>query len=259
MSHNKTPPSLFGHIAELGRTVSGNDLDVAAQKFLVLGRDILEAHANSESWRSARNLALQSQLGFSQPQCDFEFGVHPQRNGHFYEAAAQAQIRNLAPYHWLSHRVQFRSDGALRPGGLAPVLVCKAKVVNHPGRQRKVPERLFWGQIEQSNLAVLRRSRLTRPLHPKVDLVLSIRRSDDFVHFDLGSDATQLRAVLTNIDRGHILGEYLASGVSPKNADPHVDWFSRFTTLAHLLKYPRLRMIMEHRPLYPASHRNKPP
>src|SRR5260370_15774144 len=28
MSHNKTPPSLFGHIAELGRTVSGNDLDV---------------------------------------------------------------------------------------------------------------------------------------------------------------------------------------------------------------------------------------
>src|SRR6266849_2733189 len=135
MSHNKTPPSLFGHIAELGRTVSGNDLDVAAQKFLVLGRDILEAHANSESWRSARNLALQSQLGFSQPQCDFEFGVHPQRNGHFYEAASQAQIRNLAPYHWLSHRVQFRSDGALRPGGLAPVLVCKAKVVNHPGRQ----------------------------------------------------------------------------------------------------------------------------
>src|SRR6266852_3019798 len=64
---------------------------------------------------------------------------------------------------------------------------------------------------------------------------------------------------LTDIDRGHTLGEYLTSGVSPKNADPHVDWFSRFTTLAHLLKYPRLRMIMEHRPLYPASHRNKPP
>src|SRR6266852_1302755 len=167
MSRNKTPRRSSVTSPMLGRVISGNDLDVAAQKFLVLGRDILEAHANSESWRSARNLALQSQLGFSQPQCDFEFGVHPQRNGHFYEAAAQAQIRNLALYHWLSHRVQFRSDVALRPGGLAPVIVCKAKVDNHPGRQRKVPERLFRGQIEQSNLAVLRRSRLTRPLHPK--------------------------------------------------------------------------------------------
>jgi hypothetical protein len=86
--------SLFGHIADARRAVSGN-LDVAAQKFQILGRDILETHANSESWRSARNLAVQLQLGFSQPQCDFEFGVHPQRNGHFYEAAAQAQIRNL--------------------------------------------------------------------------------------------------------------------------------------------------------------------
>ena len=166
----------------------------------------------------------------------------------------------LPPYHWLPHRAQFRRDGALHSGGLAPILVCKAKVVHHPGRYRKVPERLFRAQIEQSNLAVLRRSRLTRPLHPKVDLVLSIRRSDDFVHLDVGSNATQLRAVLTDIDRGHTLGEYLTSGVSPKNADRHLDWFSRFTTLSHLFKYPRLRMVMEPvrfiQPVSEISHRN---
>src|SRR5260370_42550258 len=42
MSHNKTPPSLFGHIAELGRTVSGNDLDVGRKNSWFSGETFLK-------------------------------------------------------------------------------------------------------------------------------------------------------------------------------------------------------------------------
>jgi len=83
--------------AEIDVAISRNALHVAAQQLMVLGREIGEAHAHPESRRSAGHLALQSQLGLPQPQCDFELGVHRQRHGHFYEAAALDRVKQTSP------------------------------------------------------------------------------------------------------------------------------------------------------------------
>jgi hypothetical protein len=83
--------------AETDIEASRNALHVAAQQLAVLGRQIVEAHAHPESGRSAGHLALQSQLGLSQSQCDFEFGVHRQWHGHFYEAAALDRVKQTSP------------------------------------------------------------------------------------------------------------------------------------------------------------------
>jgi hypothetical protein len=42
--------------------------------------------------------------------------------------------------------------------------------------------------------------------------VFSIRESDSFVNIDARSDASELHAMLTDIDRGHILRECLSCG-----------------------------------------------
>src|SRR5205823_14380085 len=55
------------------------------------------------------------QLGFAQPERHRKAGFDWQRDGHFNETAAHAQIRALAPYDWLAGRMQLNRDGALHP------------------------------------------------------------------------------------------------------------------------------------------------
>jgi hypothetical protein len=112
--------------------------------------------------------------------------------------------------------MHFRRDGTSHTGEPPPIFVCKAELVHGSGGQWKVPQWFFRSQIKQSDLTVPRRSRISHPLHPKVDFVFSISHSNNFVDWDASPDITKPQAVLTDIDCGYILGEYFAAAISPE-------------------------------------------
>src|SRR6266700_2291573 len=205
-----------------------------AQEFLSFGRYTGETHANAETGRRAGDLSVQTQLGFAQPERHSKAGFDWQRDGHFNETAAHAQIRGLAPNDRLAGRMQLDRNGALHSRRAPPLNRGAEGIDRKAMRKGKIPERLLRAQIQQPYLAFARRARCRSPFHTEMHFALSVGQTDDFVHFNLRADSAQPCPALTDVQGCNILREYLAVGVRPKDAHRHFHRFPGLSALPHL-------------------------
>src|SRR5438552_497211 len=143
------------------------------RKAWVSAEILVKAHPNAESRRGAGHLPVQPELGFAEPYGHGETGLYRQRDRHLNETAAQAQIRSLSPDHRLALAMQFHRNGTLHARRVAAVHA-RSEVIGGSVRQRKIPKQLFWGEIEQPDLALARRAKTPNPLHAEMGFVLAV-------------------------------------------------------------------------------------
>jgi hypothetical protein len=193
------------------------------------------------------DLAICPGLGFSNPDTHFYLASRLQRDRHFYVTSAYAQIRNGCPKVRSFLSMNFQRIVALEPG--VPPLLNDLWLmsVRYGGGKWKIPERLFRRNVEQAHVIGFWGSRLAHPFDAKVDSVLAIGQTDDLVENEPGFHATQLYALMTNIDRNRLCGEHLATAVGAEDPHGHLDLFARLTALAHPVGVPpgRLRTMQD--------------
>src|SRR5439155_15546973 len=161
-------------------------------------------------------------------------GFDWQRDGHFNETAAHAQIRGFTPNHRLPVTMQLYRDRALH-SRRAPPLNRRAEVIDRNAmRNGKIPERLVRAQIQQPYLAFARRACPRCPFHTEMHFALSVGQTDDFVQFNLRAHSAQPCPALTDVQGCNVLREYLAVGVCPKDSHRHLHYFPGLSALPHL-------------------------
>jgi hypothetical protein len=126
---------------------------------------------------------------------------------------------------------------ALEPG-MPPLLSDQGlMIVRYSGGKWKIPERLFWRNVEQAYVTRFRGSRPAYPFDSKVDSVLTIGQPDHLVEIELAFHTTQLEALVANVNRNRLRGECLATAVGAEDAHGHLDLFARLAALAHPVGY----------------------
>ena len=124
-------------------------LDKTAEVVLVGSRKTKETYSVSESRRQAGNLTVQVQLGLAQPERDVESGIDGQRDNHFDETASLAEVGGFAPDDGLSGRMQLSGDVTFHTWPASALIDSRGKERVGPGfRQRKIPERFVWAQVQ---------------------------------------------------------------------------------------------------------------
>src|ERR1700730_15701567 len=92
---------------------------------------------------------------------------------------------------------------------------------------------LFRRNVEHDRVIGFWGYRLAHPFDAKVDSVLAIGQTDDLVDHEPGFHATQLYALIANIDRNRLCGEHMATAVGAEDPHRHLDLFARLTAPAH--------------------------
>src|SRR5271163_4433208 len=123
---------------------------------------------------------------------------------------------------------------ALEPRVLPPLGMLDLVVVWRGFGQRKIPERLFWRNVDHAHMSGFGCAGFTDPLDAKVNSVLAVRQTDNFVEIERRFDTAQLDSLLADVDGDCLLGENLAAAAGAEDAHRHLLLFARIAASAHL-------------------------
>jgi hypothetical protein len=76
---------------------------------------------------------------------------------------------------------------------------------------------------------------LAYPFHPKVSLRRAVGYTDNLIHFRLGVDSSEFRALLADVGGEDLLGKNLPAAVRPKNSHRDLNLLTGLSAFAHIL------------------------